>query len=292
MDLSLINWLDSTFGIDNTVSVPIIVSILVFVVGGIAAAIKSWISEAIQKRRNRSTFENIIREISKGSKTKSRRIKEFYPTLEMAHDHDWSIKISSINYLSIAFDQDYTTVHHSYRVKHVYSCKTDFKIKCFNKIWSILENIKFSEERIIVEFDNFSKKFNQHELGYTEFLEKLRQQHDLLITQFRGYKFSQEEANLLEYLKARDVIWANWQQMDNRLALFNSHDHLVTPLRELNKNYQDIIYSTQQNDLLLPAANEYGQMLKTLSVYQSIFKNYHYNYLNSHKALKYCLENI
>lgn len=285
----MINWFN-TLRIDNTISVPVIVSILVFVVGGLVASIKNMVIGMVHRTILRKAFKNIINEIARTSNVKSKRIMEFYPTLEITHDANWHFKFNSISHLSIAFNQDYTTVYNSFKVKFFFRCKSKLQTKCYNKVWSILANLTFIEERIKVDFDQFFQKFNQHEIGYTSYLEKLRQQNDRLMAEIKIVPLGQER--LLEYLKKRDTIFYEWQQMDNRTTLSNTHDHLIKTLRVLNREYHDIKYSVEQNDCLLPAAHEYGQMLETLKVYKSSFQNHYYNYLNSYKILKYCLKKI
>lgn len=294
MDFNLADWLNNILGVKNEVSVPIIVSVIIFAAGGIAVAIKNLIINFIQRWRTRNAFKNIMKEVAKACYSKSCNIKIFYPKIEMKHDKDWSLKLNAITYLSIAFNQDYTTIYNAFNSKFIFSYKSKFKTHCFNKLWAVLENIKFIEERIVADFDLFYKKFNQHEVAYTEYLEQFRKENDLFMTEIqRGIIIiPKTETRTIEYVTKRDLIVSTWQKMEERTELYNTHEYLIEPLRALNREYSEIIFSVKLNDILLPASHEYGQMLKTLQVYKSIFENYCLAYRRGHIFIKYCIDKI
>lgn len=290
MQLNIIDWLNKLLGVKNEVSAPIVISFVIFFAGGIALSIRYFINRAIQRYQVRVSFRNIIDEIARACKVKSARIKLFYPSLVIEGGHDWSYSPNSIPYLSIAFNQDYNTVYQSYR--STFLLAKSGKTKCFNKIWSIFENLKFIEERLIIEFDHFFETFNKHEIEYKDLLEKLRHQHDTLITDLRNRQVRWETEALIEYMRRRDTIWADWQQMENATQLQSSHNNLIVPLRALNMEFQTVTYANEQNAILLPAAYKYGEMVKTLANYQSLFKSYNKNYLRSSKMLYFCIRSI
>lgn len=288
--MDIINWLNKIFGVDNTISVPIIASIIVFIVGGIAITIKEKIADVIQKSRNRNSFTNIITEIARTCKIKSKRIKEFYPKLGINISEDWYFNFNSITYLSIAFNQDYSTIYNSFNSKINYKFDSKFRAKCFNKLWSYLEYFKFNDEKMISDFNEFFHKFNQHEIAYQNLMEQLRNQKDNFF--FNNQTVPIADKRLKEYIEKMDRISYEWQQMEKCVELYNTYNFLVLPLRKLNKEYSDIKFSIEQNNILLPATYEYMQMVKILSVCKQTFKNYYHNYNNGYRMLLFCITKI
>jgi hypothetical protein len=290
MDFNLKDYLNETFSITNDVSVPIIISVIIFLIGGLAGSVKNFLSTWLLRRKIRKSFRNIIFQVERTSSIKSRRLNEYYPTLIVDNNDDWTYKYNPVTYIDIAFSQEYSEVFSAFISNYRYN--SVFKIKCFNKVWSILENLKFSEQRVLTELDNFNHKIILNQDRYKDFLEELRKDNDNLITFVKGRNIPPTEIRTIDYIKERDAIFYAWQQMARRIDLANTHDHLIVPLRALNRQYQDVPFSNEQNSILLPATYEYAEMLKTLEVYRSTFYNYYRVYSSSSKILKFCLKKI
>lgn len=293
-DFNLIDWVNSTLGIKNEVSATIITTFIIFLGGGISFAIKNFITDSIRRSRIRRTFKNIIQEVSKTSWIKSRRLEKFQPTVNIIHDLTSTFKTNNVTYLNIAFNQDYSEVFHAHsiRLKFIFPGTYRWTIKCFNEIWALLENIKILERHIIIEYDQFQAKLNQHEISYNEYLEKLRQQNADLMIRIENVNFPVDEHRRVTYFNKRDKIFVDWQKVNNPHAPLNTHNKLIQPLLTLNHKYSDLQDATLQNDILIAAAYQYEQMLATLANYELIFKKYASSYSASAKILDYCLVNI
>jgi len=56
----MIDWINNTFGIKNDVSIPILISLIVFIVGGLASYILHKIREFSRRVRTRKIFYSLL----------------------------------------------------------------------------------------------------------------------------------------------------------------------------------------------------------------------------------------
>lgn len=289
-------YINNLFGIENEISVPILISLIVFIIGGLSSILLTSINNYFSRLQIRKSFTNIIEEITIKSKRKSNHIKLFFPTLNIENNNDWSLKFMKIPYLGLAFQQDLTSVFNSFRIKFKFRIRQKIRFKAYNKIWSYLENLRFYENRIITDFERFGQNFNKHENAYYSHLEELRKENDKKLQPLIGQDLSKLglPENESRYIKERSEIFYKWQSIGestrrNKSILFHS---LVEPLYELNLKNQKVNLTIEQNTILLAAKHEYEQLEKLLSVNNRIFYDYYFSYKFSYRMLEECLKRI
>ncbi len=293
----MIELLNNIFGIDNTISIPIIVSLIVFITGGLGRFVYKTISNYYSRRFIRYTFKNIINEIQKKCQIKANHIKAFYPTLKIENNNTWTVKLIQITYIELVYMQDYSLILNSYRKLFRFRCNSNLGVKAFNRIWANLENLKFIEKNMLEEFENFHKIFLVHEIQFSKLMEELRKLNDDYFSQFIGRKIFKSEfkdERLFHYLINRDKIIKEWQNHDKSTRKHRSvvFDKIVKPLRKLNKQNQDLEITMELNNILINAEHQYEEMKNILKVSHTIFYNYYRNYWSSFKIINKCLEII
>lgn len=290
------DYLNNYFGITNAISVPIIVSLIVFIIGGISKLLFVSINNYISRFQIRMSFVNIIVEIIEKCRKKTKHLKTFYPTLSIENNEDWVMKFTKVTYLELAHQQDIKTIYNTYRLHFKYRYHQKLKFKAFNKIWSYLEDLKFYENRILTDLEKLIKKFNEHETAYYNHLDKLREENDKLLQPLLGKRLEdlQLPYNVFEYVKARDKIFFGWQKIGepNRRLKTILYSKLVKPLYDLNLKNQEVELTIPQNTILLSAIHEYEQMKKIMIVSNKTFYEYYIAYKTSYKALERCLKII
>jgi hypothetical protein len=292
----MIESINKLFGIENEISVPIIISLIVFIIGGFSRLLLNSINNYFTRLQNRNSFRNIIEEIIRKCQQKSNHLKLFYPTLNIEYNDDWSLKFTKVTYLELVFQQDLNTVFNSFRILFKFRNEKKLRLKAYNKIWAYLENLKFWENRILLDLEKFHQKFNKHETAYYSHLEELRKENDKTLQPLVGKKIDELgfPENVFNYIMKRDKIFDNWQNIDEatrtqRTILLNS---LVKPLYKLNMKNQDVNLIIEQNTILLAAMHEYDQMKKTISVENQLFFDYNISYRCSYRMLLKCLKII
>jgi hypothetical protein len=284
------------FGIENEITIPIIVPLIVFIIGGASKVIINSINNFASRKQIRKSFNNIIVEIIGKCKNKANHLELFYPTLSIENNDDWVMKFTKVTYLQLAFQQDINSIYNSYRIHFKYKCNQNIKLKAYNKIWSYLENLRFYEGRILSDLENSIAKFNIHETEFYNHLESIREENDRLLQPLVGKNL--EDLNLPKnfhyYVIERDKIFVGWQEIGEPTRRLKTiqYSKLVKPLHELNLSNQDIELTIPQNTMLLAALHEYEQMEKIMTISYKTFYEYYFVYKTSHKVLMKCLEII
>lgn len=286
--MRIVEALNKYFGISSTISVPILVSLLIFIVGGLINFLVSSIKNYYRRLQIRKSFRNIITQVIIGCSLQSRHIREFYPTLTVKHKDDWNLKFTKNAYLEIAFRQEYTAVFAAFRCLVHYRLNREIRIKAFNEIWAILEKLKFIELQILDNLKGFINTLNNHKSSYDLLIEQLRKYQDNLRFSTNGMQVPVAQQPLYNYLMDQDRIWYSWTQIENRTHPSITYNNLVKPLYDLNIKNQGIPLTLDSNNILLPAMHEYDQMKKLLQVIHDMFYGYYQNFRISEKLLKKC----
>lgn len=290
----MIDAINNIFGIKNEISVPILISLIVFITGSFGRiAVNSYINYS-SRHQIRISFRNIINEIKIKSKTKSEHVNQFINSINIGYDGNWKLKFTRITYLELAFNQDFNAIYYSFLILFKFRQKRKLRQKAFNRVWALLESLKFNENRIIKDFEDFANTFSRYETSYYKNLEELRQENEKLMHPYIGKKLLKSDftEDFFNYIIARDKIFKFWQDIDEkkrrqRMIVF---ENLVNPLYQLNLKNQQIELTLKQNTILLAIIHEYEQMTNYLSVNKQIFYNHFIIYKTSDRLLRKCYE--
>lgn len=293
----MIEYLNKVFGIENEISAPILISIIVVIIGGLGSVLLKNVLNYFSRLQTRKSFRIIVKEIQKKSQQQSKYILAFYNTLDIHHKGDWRLKFTRVTYLDLIYQQDFSNIYNSFRLLFTWRSKKKVRFNAFNKIWSIIELLKFIESNIIIEFREFMNKFNQYETKFYNHLDELRKLNDHFFKPYRGKRILKDNfqnEDIFTYIVSRADILKKWEANDisvrkQRCMIMKE---VVRPLHELNKNKTQIEGAMELNNLLLNVILEYEQMENLISVNRKIFNNYFWNYKSSTRLLKKSLEII
>lgn len=290
--MGIIAFLNSTFGIDNNVSVPILISLIVFIIGGLANFLIKSINSYYSNLRIRNSYRVMLKEIVRQCELKEKFTKFFYPTLIIEHQGHWPMKFFRMSYVETATALDFNIIFNSFG--HIFRIrnKKKLRLKAFNKMWSTIENLRFYENRIVGEFETLFKQFTEHENKYQYHLEELRKSHDKFFQPLIGRPITPGEFTpiVFNYVKEQDRIWHEWEIMENRTSNINRYSNLIIPLLALNRHNPGIDFTLEINNCLLAAEHEFCLMNNILGLNRRLFYNYYRNYRSSKMGLKKCLE--
>ncbi len=284
----MIEWINQTFGIKNEVSVPILVSLIVFIIGGFTSYLFTTISSHYDRKRQRKTFLFLLEEVLSDLKIKEKHTLAFYPKIKIDHKGSWNLPFKTIGYLPTFFELDFNSIYFSFRKKFFWSFSTNLKNKAFNKVWSILRNLAFLESKLEEDLEKMVSRFDVFHKQYGNKLEEYRKFHDDVSRQINGVKFPVSEKQAYDYYMALDKIWLEWQNAEDRTNFFVTYNQLVKPALNLNRNNPQIQVTQESNNHLLACTHQYIEMENTLEISQKTFKNYYENYRTSEKILKKC----
>lgn len=289
----MIDWLNDTFGISSDVSVPTLISIIVFVIGGIVRYSFYLVKEYTKRARTRKTFYYLLKETVRNLRTKEKYSAEFFSKLKPEYEGEWYFPFSTLSYLETFFDLGFLELYQAFQKKNLWKFRTNqIRDKSFNRVWAVLRNLRFFEQRIVQELEEFNRKYEVAGQRYNESLEAYRVFHDNLARDSEGMQLPSTESRLYNYLTTQDSIWFAWQQIEPERRTHPSitYNNLVKPISDLNKRNIDLPLALQTEQVIIACINQYIEIEGIFAHFYSVFKQYYFTYRSSRFILKKCLD--
>jgi hypothetical protein len=288
LSTNMIEWLNNFFGIKNEVSVPTLISLIVFIVGGFINYIFLKIREFTDRKINRNTFYVLIDQIISDLKIKEKKMTAFYPKITITNEENWQVQPYPISYLDTILESEFKEIYYSQRIKF-YWCFFSYKVKnkAFHRIFAILKNLKYFEDILQTFLNDFTTNYGKSADQYKESLETYRTfyiNNILLET-----KETDKSQTVLKTLIDKQIlIWNNWTDIgEKKTTYYNSYHCLVLPLLESNRG-SDMQLAIDGANLLLKCESDYHKLFSILRNYQNQFKNYSDLYRRNARILIKC----
>jgi len=196
----MIEWINQTFDIKNEVSVPTLISIIVFLVSGLTTYLFTKLREITNRKHTRNTTILLLQEVLLDLKTKELNTFDFYKTISIEHKQSWYYPHKPISYLETLFELEFNHIYYSFRKKFFWKCNRKIKEKGFHRIWATLRNLRYMEEKLEKDIENMSSRFNEYHNGYMEAIDNYRKAHDNFIRETREMQISTLEQKTLNYI--------------------------------------------------------------------------------------------
>ena len=285
---SIVDFLKCEFGIDNNTAATILITLLVFVTGILLNEIRKLISSIYKNFRIRQMLRGTLLEVSNSCQRQATEFQNFLPQLSPEHQGVFNLKMNAITHLDsiekIPFENLYSSIF-SYR----FPINNQFRTRSFNSIFNSIALLKNMELRYPEDMKLFIEKYTAFEDQWNSNLEGLRRLVDEIVLLTNNQQVPQ---NLADYLQTLDQIWVNWQQLENRTSFDNVRQHLLQPLRNLNRNSQGIRFITQINNFILGAEHAYTNLTGWLTVNQEKYRSFYFNYRLISRRLRVIVRSI
>lgn len=288
----MIEWINNFFGIKNEVSVPTLISLIVFIIGGIINYIFKKINDFQNRIINRKTFSHLVGEVIKDLKTKEQNVSKLHPQIVLTHDGPLKFSLRTISYLDTLFEFDFKEIYYSFRKKFYWTfSKRIIKNKAFHKIWAVLKDLKHLEDKFQIDSDRMISKFAEHHEAYNNKIEDYRKYSADMTHKLNRAEVKEKKLN--EYLNDEDKIWLAWRDLGEiRTHYFYSYTFLVQPMLELNRENTEFELTVIPANLLIDCSREYFELEHIITFYNQVFVNYANKYRNNQRILKKCIEII
>ena len=292
--MNILEFINELFGIENETSAPILITLLVFITGGIIGFIYNRIKLYRQRKDLREIFRVMINEIINDCGTKERQTKKFYPTLTTEHREHWSLSFTRINYLNTVFELEFHQVFQAFESFINWSW-SDRKLKkeAFHKIYSNLDNIRYFEEFIKPDIEKFIIDFNSHHVKYKDSISNFNEMVD-------GLRFDLQptlplisgRSSIDDYAIETEKIWQKWLAIDEkeRVHYKTTYDMLIEPTLTLNRKAFGLHFTLEMNKHLMECKTQIIEMENILKRGHLTFKNHSFNYRSTRRILQKCLE--
>lgn len=291
----MIEWINRIFGIENEVSVPLLVSVIFFIAGGIAQILYKSIGNYFSRLKIRQTFYALLNKTQKDISQKEANIYKFYPKFNIEHKGNWQLDYKLLGYLPNILAIDFQEVYFAFRKKrNVFFWKYKERNEAFHLIWQCINNLNFIENRIETELINFQTSFNGFHQNYNNAMSEFRTFFDDSNFKHSDLKNTPETQKIFNYLVQRQEIWEKWIDLGepDRIGYYSTFNHIVLPVLELNKSYTGLELVKISDSFLVDSLHFYREMENCLETYNSKFYGLYYQYRFSRRRINVCIKRL
>lgn len=292
--MNILEFINKLFGIENETSAPILITLLVFITGGIIGFIYNRIKSYRQRKDLREIFRVMINEIIKDCRIKERQTNKFYPTLTNEHKGHWSLSFTRINYLNTVFELEFHQVFQGFESYINWSgINKRLKKEAFHKIYSNLDNIRYFEEFIKPDIEKFITNFNSHHVKYKDSISYFNEMIDGLRFDLQSYlPLIAGRSAIDDYAIETEQIWQKWLAIDEkeRVHYKTTYDMLIEPTLALNRKPFGLQFTLEMNKHLMECKTQIIEMENILKRGYLTFKNHSFNYRSTRRILQKCME--
>lgn len=288
----MFEWINDNFGIENEVSVPTLISIIVFVVGGLLSYIYNVIKNYSARKDTRTIFRLILKEIITDLRIKEIQMKKFYPNVKIDYREAWILSFITVGYLDTMFELDYSSNFSAFRNR--WSCGKKLKYKAFHRIWAFLRDIKYLEDRLEKTtgelMDNYNTITNKNSDKVVEFSEFCRLKLEDVDEQNNQKK--EVDPDILEFSRELSDIFNKYSltNQNEGTYMIRTFNHLVIPIIALTERNKHLKIAFECNMMLQKIEVDFKEMENFIKIYHRKFKNYHRTYRVSSRVLQVCLK--
>lgn len=226
-----INSLNDFFGVDSKTTVPVLITLLVFLLTQVLIAIGNKLKES----RKRKTIKRIIKknliELSSILRKEANNSLIASDIFSKRSNSNFKIVKSSFPQLSVFREIGYQDLFATYYKGLFNRFNLSIRIRAFAKLWTIVNDVQEWEDYRRMQLEKFNdlnneqiRLFNKSHGVYIEYI------YQLLLTNFQTEVEKQ-------YVKELGAIHTAWLKSENHIDQDVVYDKLVKPSDELNKKY-------------------------------------------------------
>lgn len=286
----MIESINDYFGITNTVSVPVLITLFIFFTGVTITYLFKRYDEFVSKRNTRITFRKLIERTIKEIRLKEKHLKQLIDTLHIEHSGNWKITHVNLSYLDTFFDFNYIDIFIAFNNKSLFfSRNRSQRENAFHKSWSLIRGLKFIEKPSYNSLEIMIDKFNNYNDSYSDGLESYRQKFDKEILAINGQKLDKIRA---EFYSKLDGVYSDWQLKNSKCKTRPSvtYKEIVDPSMEICRQYAKVPECRSFNIPLMQATNGFMQMKNVVDAYRIQYRHYYYFYRTSRRLLEKILK--
>lgn len=281
----MIEWINEYFGINNDVSVPIVVTLIIFITGGLISYVFIWLKNLFKRKQLRKTLLFLIARTEYDLKSQEKNLHKFYKALNVEDKDNLNLTYSSIGYIDTFFELDFNEIYSAYRKRFFWRFwNRQIREKAFHIIWETLRNIRYIETRIEPDFRFLNSKLNEHHNKYNDSMTSLRKFFD---DTRRDHQGKEVPVKFGMFIKKLDKIWLDWTKLDEkeRVRYFVTYNQIVKPTWNLISKYPNLPIIKQMDLPLLNCMHQFNQMDSLLNSYKELFHSHYIFYRKSRKRL-------
>ncbi|WP_461642538.1 hypothetical protein [Labilibaculum euxinus] len=282
----MIEYINDYFGITNTVSVPVFITLFVFFTGVVITHLFKLYAAFVSKRNTRRTFRKLIERTIKEIKLKEKYLKQLIDTLYIEYGGNWGITHVNLSYIDTFFDFNYIDIFIAFNSKYSFcSRKKSLRENAFHRSWSLIRGLRFMEEPSYKNLETMIDKFNSYKNSYSDGLDSYRIKFEEEVILNDGQKMNKTYA---EFYTKLDGIFSDWQQNNSTNHTYPSvtYKDIVKPSLEVCKQYAKLPGYMCFSNPLMQSTNDYIAMKHLVDTFRNQYQIHYYFYRTSRRLLK------
>lgn len=293
----MIEYVNNLLGINNEISVPMIVSLVIFITAEMVRLVFNAIRNSSYRRSIRNSFRNIISEIIENSHKSSEYINNFSSQLVITNKNK-ILKHQIMPFLNTETFVDFGTVYNSFKKYFFFKRNKKEYYKKFYTIWENIETLRQLENEINDKLNGYQSNHNDFQKKLNVELDNLYKFKEDMFQKYKGkavtsddfdntneFNFFIEFANIDQEFKEIDIT-------DRKNNLKIVYDSLIYPLKKLKKKYFDMPVPVELINIVDIAEYDYFQIVNNLKFYKEGFENLSKSYETASNDLKSALDKI
>ena len=270
---TIIEYLVTTYGIEASTSVTIVVTLFVFSSGIAINEILKSISRYSLRKNARlilyHTCTQIVSATKKQEKTYQKISSRFSFENMRLIEYD-RVEISGVYLLS---ELSYEKLFEAYLIgfENLSFLSKKYRSKILSKIWSLGMVIKYIHERSYQEIDKIIEEYNLKNDLRNDSLSRLQKTIFELQSKVDGMQVT---SKMEEYFRGIEDIFDSWKKVEDGLRPDIIHESLVLKLYEFDRRNHNKILSPILNPLLLETMHNFTNQKNYLNYVSLQFKYY------------------
>ena len=231
----MVDLINNYFGIGNDVSVPIVVSLIVFVLGTFFQVVYKYIVRLLDRKNQRSVFKSILKDTIRLVRASENNTFDLRSKIRFDYsDANWDFKHTPIYTIdSDTFNVNYAKVYSSFKRTFIF-CNKKLKREAFRKIWEIFSLLKFIDGKKADDFHQMVDRYNAYKREYDSNIQRYKDQFDDFAIKNRGVKVK----NVDEMVGLLDEVWKKWEEgpEDTRTHVCTTYFNVIKPSYDIIRN--------------------------------------------------------
>jgi hypothetical protein len=280
--MNIQEWLNKTFHITNAESAPIMITLIVFIVGGAVTWFSRFISNIAGRNAIRKQFYHLTQSMIASSFIQAEKYKEtagnftlkdVKPLVSSAVDFYQPAIVKDLGYLKI-FESMFEGIENRF-IFRIWNRRS--KLDAFYDCWNAFFSAQVWQDRanadIRIVLDNYNRLNESRNKGMFEF-------EKITYTLYQSIVGLPQAEHAKTYYNDVMRIKNNWAGMNDYVSPKVSYDHLVKPILDLSMN--NTFEGAQMiRFVLMEVEADYVNMDRMMGVYRQQFMNYA-DYLTKH----------
>ena len=279
-----LNNFNKFFGINNTTTLPLVISLFVFALGWTLKGISNLFKESKRRKTIKHILRKNLHDLSINLSLEAKNSLKSSKTFASRTDANFEITKNNFSQLSVFKEIGYQEMFNTFYKGFYNRFNSLLRIRAASRLWGVINSISDWEEYIKEEI----KKFNELNNSYISLFNKshktyLDHIYNLII---HGNSFKTDNEKI--YVSKLEQIRANWQKSDNFIHPDVVYEKLVLPSADLNNQYINIT-----NHLILPSMSllndidlSYRNRNRLLNSYSDLFITSNKFYLKNSRRIR------